>query len=56
MPYSELAYRLNDIFQKVDPWGYVDSEGSVELCEYNIKNKPEDVIAWLIDRLEEVLD
>lgn len=50
---TNLAPRLDRITEAFDPYGYRDSDCSVESAAYAIRHKPIDVIEWLMDMIEE---
>jgi len=52
-----LAQRLDRVYKKNYPWEYADNEaypgqGCVNEMAYNIKNKPEEVIEFLLNIIE----
>ena len=47
-----LAERINQAVRDYDPYGYRDSECSVEYFEDALKNSPETIIEGLLDQID----
>lgn len=47
-----LAERINQTVREYDPYGYRDSECSLEYFEELLKNNPEVIIEGLLDQID----
>lgn len=50
-----LALKLDELLQNLDHYGYEDNEASPEMMADALENKPYEVIAFLIDQIEELI-
>ena len=51
-----LAERINKTVEDWDPWGYRDSDCSLEYFEDLLKNSPETIINGLLDQIDDMQD
>ena len=51
-----LAKRIDQTVKEWDPYGYRDSECSVEYFEDLLKNSPETIINGLLDQIDDMYE